>query len=65
MKLTELMGYPMEDKSHRLADGVFSIGDHAFDRHFQLVQFFLDFLEQGGQIPLATAEQWTLQQDFF
>src|SRR5712692_5822803 len=37
MKLTELMGHLREDKGHRAADGFLPIGDHAFDRHLQLL----------------------------
>ena len=45
MKLTELVGHLGEDKGDRAADGFFSIGDHPFDRDFQLVQLLLDFGE--------------------
>jgi hypothetical protein len=37
VKLTELVGHLGEDKGDRAADGFFPIGDHPFDRDFQLV----------------------------
>ena len=45
MNLTALMGYRRLDKGDGAADGFFAIGDHPFDRDFQLVQLPLDFGE--------------------
>jgi hypothetical protein len=39
------MRHPWKHKSDGTADGFFSIRDHAFDRHFQLVEQLLDFFE--------------------
>src|SRR6266852_927654 len=38
VKLTKLMRHPWKDKSYGTADGFFSIGDHACDRHLKLVE---------------------------
>ncbi len=63
MKLTELMGHLGEDKSDRAADRFLPIGDHAFDRHLELVQLFFDEGSQRGQITLRVTSQRTRQQD--
>ena len=43
-------------KGDRTANSLFTIGDHAFDRHLPWLEQLLDFREEGGQISLRTAE---------
>ena len=45
--------------SHRLADGLLSIGNHPADRHWHGL---LDLREQGGEISSRAAEQAPRQQ---
>jgi hypothetical protein len=52
-----------EDKGHRAANGLLAVRDNALNWHLPWLQHLLDFGQQGRQIPLRTAEQWTGEQD--
>ena len=56
MKLTKLMGNVCKHKGHCTPDRLLAIGDDAFDRDLGRLQKLLHFLEQGGDVPLSTAE---------
>src|SRR5712692_3922557 len=46
------MRHPRKHKGDGTANGFFAIGDHAFDRHLQLVQLSFDFFEESRQVSL-------------
>jgi len=59
VKLTQLMRHPGKHKGDGTANGLFSIRDHASDRHLKLCQLSFDFLEESRQVSLRTTEQGT------
>jgi len=56
MKLTELMGNTWKDKGDRTSNRLFAVGNDPFDRDLERLQKLPDFLEQGSNVPLRTAE---------